>query len=389
MGRLKDIINERKKRKLLIEEQERAEEAIFIRVLSETEAEREAYERYINTGFSEPYKQDYRIASNIANFTEFDMVKLVNEDSLGGRLDKRYIMLDYRYFDELVSDMFNRGEDSGYQTYLNADNVKKYGIDAMPKNISTLVKLIRFSDNPMDLLSKVRKVRAEVTASRILNFFKAKTVFNQACFTDTDNYILSVDFIKPNQRYYSGVDIDNCSVQNTISIEKNLEVIEQSVEKLSDMIEYEYAKKLGDYNLREIKEQFIYSYLIRVYLLGDSDFCGRNCGFIVDTTTNTISFGPSYDFELSFYKAAKLNPRLENDFRYLSKNYPDILGDFMEVVESLSNIDSKKKVPKFKKIINKCVPEKEIAEEFSLLICSNIKTLKQKYKEITNESQLQ
>lgn len=357
--------------------------------IGDTESEKEAYERYINSGFVDPSLVDTRIASDIEGVAEYDWTKVIDEDLLGGRLDKRFVRLDYKLFDELIIDIMQNGENTGYVTYLNEQNIRNYGTDAVPKKISAMVKWIKFPDNPADLLSKFRKVRSEVAASRILSFFKAKTVYNQSCFTDTSNYILSVDFIKPNQRFYSCRDLQEKCVTNTVSLEKNLEILEQELELLGDTVEQERKGISAKYNSREIKEQFIYSYLTRVYLLGDGDFCGRNCGFIVDTTTNEITLAPNYDLELSFHKLAKLNSRFDADMRFVAKNYPEVLSGFMEVVESLSNIDSKKKVPKYKKIINKCVPEDELADEFSLLIHANINTLRKKYLEITNESQPQ
>lgn len=324
---------------------------------------------------------------------EYDLVDY-DFKNLMGHLQKRFMLVDRRYFASFISGVKSRYPNESYISYLDSKDVVEGNI---PQKLSCMVKSFEEKDSSdypslgvhnYEMFKE--KMYKEVVVSRILNFMGSKTVYNAPCIVHKggrrtpDYYVLSLDFIPKNHVFYSA--------NSLYSVNGNRLGVESLVDSASDAIplikkeEFKLgikdfantlSKRRADVNIKNIKEDVVYSYLCRVFLLNDKDFFTRNLGYLVNTETGEISLGPGFDFEMTLEKQRRFNFEAIalRDLQYIIKNYPQVLDRFINMVNEISQIDKKRGIPIYKKLIHKEIGEVELTNQFSAIIKGNIEQI--------------
>ena len=270
----------------------------------ETEEERRAYEKFIMT-FSSPLSSSYRIGQKISKMKEFDLVDHSSvENYVGGHLHKRFVMLDKSYFENHLK-LMKKG--SSFQSYLS-------DLKNAPEYLSVLIKSA----------STDKQLLCEVFVPYICNEFDIPTVCNSTCKDAEDNeFVASLDFIKPNERFFSLYDV--CGYEYQLGVDVNLENALKVIRKFMVAFEREQEMTLSAEDKRALEERFVSDYLLRVCFLADCDFSTKNVGFLFDEKKNSLRTAPNFDFEYTFM----CEMSVEEDVLFAYKHYPEVVDDFM------------------------------------------------------------
>ena len=330
--------------------------------------EREAYLKYILT-FRRPQDYEERIAKDLFLLSEYDWV---DEDSeanhISGHMDKRFVRLNKLYFDSYVREV-QTGKPNSYVTYLNDEDVMTGNF---PTNLSALVKQVKMmwivDDSPL-----VEKLYHEIVTPKVMNYFGMKTVYNEMLVDDGNYYIFSLDFIKPEHFYYrsnalvmpnekgekqdSEMLIGYKLSDSVSSISDKLDILQQAV------CEDFGIKKKHSLNKQTIQEEFVKLMLVRTLLLGDSDFCGRNYGFVYDAANHQIVSAPGHDYEFCFAKLARSFPYAKENIDYMLQHYPHVVKEFMDRLMEFISINPETQKPYYQDIIENNVGNVELAKQ--------------------------
>jgi hypothetical protein len=145
-----------------------------------------------------------------------------------------------------------------------------------------------------------------------------------------------------NETFYSLEDLGINSIQNLyLAIEK--------IKKAFLKFGFDSKAKRNE-NLNEVISQFVLTYMVRGYLLGDNDFKSRNIGFIYNSETKQIRL-VNYDYEQAFMADMRIvlgdyGDYEEPTFLFVKQEYPEEYKRFMEItkefyskLENLREID--------------------------------------------------
>ena len=337
------------------------------RVFDEND-ESDAYQEYLKSfeTFSNPSSDGERIGQEIQKLSEYDLIDESGDNQILGHHAKRFVRLYNGYFRELIYSIKKKFPNQNYSTYLNDEDVAKYGL--YPANLSVLLKQIN-AKGKREFLKDEKQVYNEKIVSRILDFFDCKTVYNEILIDGTNEYVLSVDLVKPFEHYYS---LDKFDVGSTMDvfnpISENLFSIEQKAKMFSAWTQEEFGKR-ATYDIERIKRDYLYIYLVRGLFLADFDFCSRNLGFVYNEKTNSFSLGPTLDFEYCFISQKGYG--LEDAIKYVHKNYPDVYEKFMKHVEKFNkrNIFTLKRT--YVEFIEKYIKDEKMRDEYISYIKEN------------------
>lgn len=337
--------------------------------LEEDDAEYQEYLKLLET-FSDPSKDDERIGQNIQKLVEYDLIDDSGDNQVLGHHAKRFVRLYNGYFRDLFYSIKKKYPNHNYATYLNDEDVAKYGL--YPQNISVLLKQIN-ARGSREFLKDEKQVYNEMIVSRILNFFDCKTVYNEVLIEDDDEYVLSVDFVKPYEHYYS-LDKFDCGTPFDAfgDIKDTLFSIERSAKMFSAWTQTEFGKR-ANFNIEKIKRDFLYTFLVRGLFLADFDFCARNIGFVYNEKTNTFEFGPTLDFEYCFISQKGYG--IESALKFAHRKYPDVYQKFIEHVEKFNrrNIFTLKRT--YVEFIERYISDKNMQEEYISYIRENTRVV--------------
>lgn len=273
--------------------------------------------KFINTEMDETY-----VIPKIAGIEPFTLVDQGSEENrVGGMAEKYCLRAKKSLFPELNEEMKNNPNCS-YDTCFTKEEYKN--------NSTSTYSIILKEDKVLD-------IECEVLGSRVFNFYELPTVYNKR-FDEkrgkaiVDSYVASVDCLKPNERFFDLSEIAFIRGGNLLAIQaegldKTVDGIAGAVAGFLDKNQISYSKK----ELSNFKSFLVYSYMVRVLLLNDSDYRNGNAGIIVNKEDDYFRPFPNFDFNLLFDSAlseAKL--KLIED---IAISYPEVLDDFLEKTE--------------------------------------------------------
>lgn len=344
--------------------------------------EREAHIRSI-LNFTRPIDEK-NVFGVVENFDEFDSVRGSVEKRLGGHLKKNFVKLHRGYFSELFSAIFRDYPNINYVTFLDEESIVKYGV--APENLSVLVKQMGLQEFRSGFDER-KTMFSETVVSQVMNFFGAKTVFNKAIQREDDFYVLSVNFLKKGQTFFVADKLNHdLKIAGYQKIQDNLDAIDDKLDILKTIIKFEMKQKHPKIYADQIKEDFVYSYLIRTLLLGDRDFTDRNYGFVYDSEKNRVYSAPGFDFELSFAVKPEHTPFFERNMQYIFNNYHSVFCRFKRMLEEFTQIDKKSKKPIFELFIESEVGDKAVAFEMIDFLQETSKSLLLQIQKIEQSS---
>ena len=281
--------------------------------------------------FSVPNENDKRIGKSIPALDEFD---LVDERLINGHLQKRFVRLHKAYFADVLK-MIGK-KDCFYHTHITPEDVNG---KAVPRNLSVMIKEVGHQYSLNEEVEH-QKMYAEAVGSRVLNFFGCKTVYNKVLNSQGTLFVLSLDFLRPYEHFYVAEDLcEKNEIWCSNPLQKSLDAIDMDIDILKHRIENEFGVTNAEADKEQIKREYVMSYLVRVFLLGDTDYRSRNYGFIYNLKTNKIESAPNYDFELAFGMATKRFAAFEENFKAISEKYPDILEEFLKKSQQLTRLN--------------------------------------------------
>ena len=299
---------------------------------------------------------------------DYDDVSCTEDNIVRGTRYKQFVRCSSDVFEDLINEL-RTNPNCSYVTYMN--DVIKGGY--IPQFLSILKKEKR------DDLQYREKDRygighlADICASRVLNYFECPTAYETILDIDGEVFGCSVDFNNPDEDFYilSGLNGNyGCYGKNDLV---------ESIYRIGDGL---YGFKLNQFikqcKLNKVKENtinfedmmtqyeedYIYSWLIRVLVLNDSDFRYYNLGLIHNTKDNTIRMAPNFDFEYCFNDIREdvWSSRNINNLQYIASNYPNVYSKFVSKLEQLLSRENGKS--KVRKILESVIGNEERAKPF-------------------------
>lgn len=316
------------------------------------------------------YIEFLKYIKNIDNsqFEKYNNNRIPNGYELEGTRRKKFVRFNSNVFSELIEEVRNN-RNSSYDTYMN--DVIKSG--HTPEYLSVMKKEL-----PEHLQESNRFGMGylnEVCASRIMNFFECPTTYDTLLNINNSMYLCSVDFgrygeeffelrsILPHKEYFEG----------TLSC--NLNFIKPALEKLDRM----HFLRKNNNSKEKFIEDFIYSYLIRLYILNDIDYDTHNIGVLYDNKNKTYRMAPNYDFEYVFdfdFYDEHIPDSFEMDMRFVKSKNKHIYDKFTDKVSEFLSIKSN--TPVFQEIITSVIGNDKHAKEFLDIYSERLEKLKRK-----------
>lgn len=304
-------------------------------------------------------------SSEIIN-TSYNEYENTSEKIMGFR-EKSFVNISCEVFSDLINELRNNPK-CCYETTIN--NWVKDG--NIPLYISVLKRKFR-SKNDIDYI-------IESSASKTLNFFECKTAYDTILKFDDGIYSCSVNFKNSNEKiniignFKGGINLGRIDLKDNISFLKKL---------LNQWNNEENFLNFSN-SFNEIIEDYIYSFLIRRYVLLDCDCWFNNFGIIRNIDNNTIRLAPNFDFERCFDFNVYLIMRKEyensfkSDIQFVEQYYPNIFKKF----------STKFKIFRNKNIINNIIaaniPETSKKQNFLLNYYTHIDNISRIIKETIN-----
>lgn len=347
---------------------------------SKEKQEKLEYLQYM-LNFVKPTKDSNRIGLDFKDLTEFDFVDQDSEDNeINGHLEKRFVQLHKSYFLDYLSEVAEQYPNCFYVSYLKNEDIIS---DEIPNNFSVLLKRI-LPIGIIDNTSELKKMYSEKVSPRIMNIYKLNTVYNSVYREELRFYIMSLDFIKKGQFYFSAKELnEDLSISSTEKTMNSLESIRQKCDILKQKIHREFEVEKPYVDIEEIQRHFIKAYLVRTLLMGDLDFTQKNYGFIYDATKNSIEKYIAFDYEYSFNRLARTTYNSKRNIEFIFKFYPDILKDVIEttkmfVIDVNKNLGVDQTFARY--LLESEIEDQTIAEEFLGVLEANAKFLIDQYK---------
>lgn len=284
-------------------------------------------------GFDEFAKYIATVGKN--DFQEYDDEKPENEHGfLRGYRSKRFYRFSSRLFSDLINELQNNPNCS-YGTYVN-DLIKSGYI---PDYLSVVAKEDkRFREGGFSL--NIGGLR-EVCASRILNYFECPTIYETYLkvedgniLNNSKNICCSVDF----NNYGEDLNLVHGFMRNYDFGAGELETVIPTIEKIFERwkLEEDHREDYEDMKNKFI-EDYVYSYMIRRFVLKDGDFWLNNVGIIFNKEDKTFRMAPNFDFEYCFDEFDgwyNIKSFLKN-LKYIKEHYPKVYTKFITMFDKL------------------------------------------------------
>ena len=244
------------------------------------------------------------------NLKEYDVNLDSGEYAIGGRRKKRFYRASINLFKELVQEI-TENSDSSYSAVV--DDLIREG-KYTPKFIPAIIKECNLHDGIN-----------EVFASRIYNHFGVSTSYDVAVNKGGNFAILSTDCIKDGQSICSfedlGLSINYLLEYQIIDIIKTLNKI-HSIRQICDR-DITVSKEIFDKYVEQYIENYVYEFIVRRYIVGDTDLHSMNQCMLVTDDFRVIHC-PVMDKEFSFMTDHSFNEleMLEN-LQYVKICYPN------------------------------------------------------------------
>lgn len=298
--------------------------------------------------------QKHIISVNKNQIEEYDSIKpFTDEDYLTGSRYKFFVRCSSKLFKDLIKELRDNPNCS-YETYMN-DLIKS---GYTPKFISMLKK----EENTIMMgydKDGIEHFR-DVCASRILNFFECPTTYEKLLNIDGENYCCSVDFSRRGEDFYSFARLVGLGEDNLV---ENIAYLKVMLDNLT------WENKIRNFcEMRDkLFEDYAYSFLIRRYVLADSDSWFNNFGIIINTKNKTFRMAPNYDFEYCFDNVDTTNKdylhkMLNKDLNLLQQSYPNVYKKFITKFNEF--LACKRQCPTYVRLIEGEIGDEEKARIF-------------------------
>ncbi len=324
--------------------------------------ENRRYKKYISN-FSSPKNNDTRIARNVKDLVEFDLVDITGKNDFDGSSVKRFVMVDKNKLSEYFEAV--KQGDTCYQSYLESADIVS---GTIPQNLSVLIK----KEGPI-------RRNAEVIGSRVMKFFEEDTVFNFLIEDPSKvKFTASLDFIKPEEEFITLFDID-CNY--SFNRGSKFEDIEASTRKVLKIFARHNHFRLSKQDEDIYVKKLLYSAMIRRFLLGDNDVRSGNFGLLFNEKSKKFRFCPNFDYGCTFSE----HPYCKRDLRYLQVKYPDLYERFVSKVKLLGSINKQTGHKLFHDFVYGYVDDEKDFDHFLLKLDTNILNINRAVKEIERE----
>lgn len=314
------------------------------------------YKEYISS-FTDTKNTFHRIITKMKGVLDYDFLdESSDENLLSGCCDKSCVRVGKEYFNDLIREI-KRNPNSSYQTAYTREEIEN---DQIPQYLSVVIK------EP----SNINSLEAEVFSSRILNYFGLPVVYNRRIDQPIPNffsrrYLMSVDFIRPYERFYSlghivPTAIDNGEVGRVLEngLKETMSCIMASIRKfLTDK-----GISFDENQLEEVAKDLFRMILARYIFLGDIDFRNGNIGLLIDDKHKTFRLAPNFDMGLSLSSIS--NPlrfdHLEEYYDYDTEEYNKFIDTMMKFIDG-----DEKKESDCLKLARKTIRDSAIADSFT------------------------
>lgn len=181
----------------------------------------------------------------------------------------------------------------------------------------------------------------EVLASRIMNFFEVPTSYEELIKVAGDYFVLSVDFARYDEDIYSLATFTNPLGKEIDSDVSSYGDVVDAIKTVFEKIDDEYTFNGVRVELpedRDLESEYIYSYLVRRWLLCDKDYNDENIAVVVDKKTQEIKGFLNFDFEYALQKIrfAESVRDCEEELSKIRQDYPDAYDKFISKLDELN-----------------------------------------------------
>ena len=322
------------------------------------------------------YKSAYLIRDRLNKKDLSGAYNMLEEPSLDvGSRYKKFRVYPIKYFQELVDEVKNNPYTS-YVTYLNDLILSGYS----PQYVYGLEK---FSYEEQSNIS-------ETVSSRIMNYMQSPVtyqMYGKRYFKGSEKtqefpdetFSVSVNFSQDGEIFIELSDIIEPCKYDKFYIIKIVEAIKEELYKWYESKDGFEGTKLDNPEYKTIinkyVEDFLYAYLIRRFLLNDSDFSIYNSGIIVNPEKGELRMAPNFDMENSFKTSNNLIDEADQELMsYVYKRYPHIIQKFENMLRGLS-IPDESGNPKYQSIVNNALRENEdVTKEYCNMLEFQIET---------------
>ncbi|MBQ7351344.1 MAG: hypothetical protein IJW59_00540 [Clostridia bacterium] len=262
----------------------------------------------------------WRYPKSILKDSEFFEYDDSYDSEFGGSMPKMFVRCDSKVFKELIKDLSE--PQCSYVTYFD-DLIKSLGESSKEyfplSKIGVMVKSVH-QDAYMN---------REEKASRVANAFGVPCVYNKLVSVDNNKLVLSVDCLKENEEF---VEIQSNYERHTIyGIDTAITAIVEGLQYLID------EDKMTNEQLEVLLEDFIETYLFKVYILNDGDFTLQNLSVIFNKETGNYKWAPLFDMEYTL-KGSFSSQFAQVDLSKIMMMYPK---KFDAVMRKFSKLNSK------------------------------------------------
>ena len=295
-------------------------------------------------------------------YAKYDMDNASTE--LEGYRGKNYIRLSTELLTELVDELRNNPE-SSYITHCN--DLIKYN-DYIPANMSAIIKRCGLN-----------RALCEVASSRVMNYFGAPTTYekvfklpaNPNATTSISNYVVaSVDCQSFDHEVWT---LEDIGIELTMDLERDIPMIERAVEKLFFKKKYSLnfnrvvTRKDFDAIKSKIVRDYVYSFLIRKFILRDRDTHSGNSAIIIEPKSMSIQSYINFDYEDTLGNKYEPDRYAYDQMKYALLMYPDVFKKFKTKVDELISINYDAQKLNLVNMLEKGLPtaDKEISHKIA------------------------
>jgi len=241
----------------------------------------------------------------------------VDADLYGGR-NKQFYRCESTFFEPLFKEL---------QTNPNCNYFTAYNDLIKEGYIPETLSVLRYDDD----------TTYDIFNSRLLNYFKAPTVYTAKCRNEKGNFsLMSVDFISKNEEFRT--------------LYESMGIVCSTTENLLGCVEKAYTdfrKKTGqstkpkDPNFRaelnQLKEEFVKQKLISRYIIGETDGSSYNFGTLENVVDKKFRLAPLFDIEnISICNEFFYN---QDDLQFIYTNYPKVFKEVIDMAIEGCKID--------------------------------------------------
>lgn len=288
--------------------------------------------------FVDTSKPNDRKVPEFFGVKDFDLVDETSKDNwLAGHTKKWCELADRRFFERFIRYIKNN-PNSSFQICYETDKILK---GEVPHSVSVFIKEMTWES----------MVEAEIFASHIMNYFGLPTSFNTRIIgnngKEMKNYLMSVDFLRPNEKLVLLEDLIGENMRNWISLdvshyldgdfEYNIKLIKKLLGERLEEEKINYTQKDVD----EFMSFLVSSMLVRRFLIGDSDFQIQNTGILINDKNKTFRPIPNFDFECSFTSNYINRDSFEPIFETLPEIQAMFPNEYSEFIEKMNKFTKK------------------------------------------------